>query len=312
MLRKFNPLIEDIPTPFCEDIYLVDRRGKVLACRQRIRRNFDSIFSIIGKEDLEFVRQNILFSTLCPFLAVKSKEGLMIIDNSLFFEFGVLMVIIPHMSAEYAVSIIKTTLRQISLPSPTVRSLLDSADCRGLNCEQKALEKMTLALYHSAIAFETHGKTNAEIVDVMVDIANNISGLVGCKLKINVHGVAVFDIKNELSESLYKYMMLSLCFAARSYSANRGANVDIYIDELGVSVCVGFDLAQDYLGCSIDKEAPELVNIITQANNDGFIFDISLDGNVFSACGYPWQRIYEQEHLKKDPKKLDYESNDKY
>ena len=300
MLRKFTPILYDIPAPFCEDVYLADKRGRIIASRQGTRRNFDNIFSIIEKEDLEFIHQNVLFFGFQPFLAVKSTRGLMLIDISLVFETGVLVAIIPHLSSEDALSLINTNLKRIVLPSPCVSEMLKSVGLAELTLEQKNLEEIILAIHCPFPNFDTHGKTNVEIVDIMLDMARRISKFVGCALEINVHGMGIFEIKNELSLSLYKYMLLLLCFAVRNYSENIDATLDIRLDEMGPYVDLTFELASDF-----KREGLDLYDFMGQF--DGCTFDVNWNGCVFSVRVYPWQQLYDQEHLKKDPKQLNYE-----
>ena len=96
MQRRFNPILDELPTPFCEDVYLLDKNGRVIGARQGTDRKINNIFSIIENSELDFVKENMLFFNIHPLFLVNSIDGVIILDLSLFNKKGIFMAIIPQ------------------------------------------------------------------------------------------------------------------------------------------------------------------------------------------------------------------------
>lgn len=110
MLKSFNPILNEVPTVFNEDVYLFSESGRVISCRVGKSEKPNNIFALLSATEERFVRENILFSDIRLLLLVASSRGLILIDRSLLGHFRVMVAIIPHLSDDELLSLIKEDL----------------------------------------------------------------------------------------------------------------------------------------------------------------------------------------------------------
>lgn len=306
MLKKFNPILEEEPIVFYDDLYLADKSGNVLACRQGSDRKINNIFDLLSNSELDFVRNNLLLLNFYPLLLVDSSEGVMILDFSLFISKRVFVAIIPRLSECEVLSVCKNEFSSKIFTSPNMKERFETAAI--LESDEKQIAFcQNLELYCRANAFyRVHGRTNVELADIMIDISHDICKFIGCKIDFEVRGISIFELKNELCLDSFRSMLITLCLTIRKYADNRCGTAVIHFDDIGISLEVYFDVAEDYLYAALPTIAPELTFFENSYQMNGFSLICEQNGRVFNALGYLWQKQGDFEHVKKDIAKLTY------
>lgn len=298
MHKNFNPIIDGSLQTFCEDVYLFDRHGNVIFCRQGIDRKIINIYDIVGKECMNFIKKNSVLSNINPIILLESIDGVIFFDVSLLNKKGIFVAIIPHFPKTRVLEIVKSKCSFV-LADPKIQENLHSVKARELTREECIFADRLRMLHYFEIYYsQTHGKTNAEIADMMLDFAHGIASFIGCYVECNVRGISVFEIKNELCVYSYKFMLFILCFASRIYSEERKAIIDIYFDEMGVFMNLSFKLADVYDDMNI-FELDAFDQLLRDAQNDKFLIEYEKNGDNISFCGYLWQHSSDYEHIKK-------------
>ena len=305
MLKTFNPIIQDTPTLFNEDIYLFSDSGKVLACRNA-EKPIRNIFSLIDDEELEFIRENMFFAGLHPLLLVDSSVGPIFIDDSLFGTYRTFLAIIPHFSDEEVFSIVKEKLKPIVLLSPKIKSIIaDSSDLE-LQEAYEDFANMLLMTHRGAYYYRVHGLTNVDLSIMMSEIAYDFSKFCGCEIKLDITGVGLFEMKNDLCIDSYIFALISFLFLARNYSLRRSARMDIFFDEMGIYFDFGFEISSEFRRLSLIKEADELKNFAFRASSRLFDCDYFQNDRIFATRVYPWFRHPDSADLKEPKRKFIY------
>ena len=300
MLKKFNPILEKIPVVFCDDVYLADKNGDVLSYRQGRERNIKNIFHLLGERELDFVRKNYLLSNFYPFLLVKSSEGLMLLDFALFITNRVFVAIIPHLSEDKILSICKSRFSMQIFPSPSLKESFDTAEIIEFDDEQTGFGQNFELICRANRLYRTRGLTNVELADLMLDVAHDICDYIGSEIDFEVEGLALFELKNEFCFDSFKFMLITLCLSIRKYSSDRRGSAVIHFDEMGISLSVSFDIAEDYSDLEFLTSALELAYLKKFSYKDGFSCHFDIMDNTFSALGYLWKAPGDFEHIKKD------------
>ena len=307
MHRNFNPIIEESYPPFFEDVYIVDARGNVITCRQSKRRRFNNIFDVIIKDELPFIKANMAFASLHPFILVDSIYGLMLLNFSIYDQKRIFMAIIPHLSTLSIINVVKSECDYV-LISPLIQNDIKLRTVKKLTDEQKDFASRLKVISRVELYYQRlRGMTNVEIADMMTDILYDISNFVGCKLDCEFHGIGIFELKNELCVYSYVYMLTILCFAVRNYSLNQKAKADIFFDEYGISLRISLMNAE---ACEKKKsvlESPELIYLAKGDKKVQFLIENSTSDAVLSVCGYLWQNQFDDKHIKKKSTELKYD-----
>ena len=287
MLKKINPITQDVPILFNKDVYLFTDSGKVLTGRHK-RETLNDIFFILDQEELSFIRDNMFFVGLHPLLLVESSMGPILIDDSLFASYRLPVAIIPHFSRDEVLTIVKERLHTIVLPSPKMKVELEWEHNISLDNSHDEFAKRLLTTHRGANYYRVHGKTNGEISMMMSEIAYDFSRFCGCELEFNIYGVGLFEMKNNLCIDSYIFALTSLLFSARNYSANIKAKMDVYFEEIGISFEFGFEVADEFKSLSLLQEAKELKNFKFRASSRLFDCDYYQNERAFAVRGYPW------------------------
>ena len=300
MLGKLTPILDENPLIFYEDLYFVGKSGNILACRQGSDKNVKNIFELLPKNELDFVHKNILFSNFHPLLLVKSVEGAMILDFSLFLSKGVFIVIVPHLSEDKLLSVCKERFSTKICPSSSMKEHFDAAEILESDDEQMAFINRLNSVFCANSFYEVIGLTNVELVDLILDISHSICNFVGCEMNFEVCGLDMFEIKNELSLDSLRCMLTSLSFAIRNYSADRSGVATIKFNEIGISLHVNFEIAEEYLDLDLASYVPELNYLVNDLRLDPLSCVLEQKENAFYATGYLWNIPGDYEHIKKD------------
>lgn len=304
MLKNFNPIIEDSPLLFNEDVYLFSDSGKVLTGRHG-GESINNILSLIDLNELSFVRDNMFFAGMRPLLLIESSAGPIFIDVSLFGSYRLLIAIIPHFEREVTLALVKGKLKSIILPSPRMKLELETLDNIETHGCKEFIEKL-LATHRGAYYYRVHGRTNGEISMMMSEIAYDFSHFCGCELELTISGVGLYEMKNDLCIDSYVFALTSLLFLARNYSASRKAKMDIFFNEMGVYFEFGFEVADEYRSISLIDKASELKNFKFRATSRLFDCDFYQDNRAFAVRGYPWFRHPNSADLKEKRKEFIY------
>lgn len=305
MLRKFNPLIENKPKIFSEDVYLFTDSGKVLTGRQK-NGNIKNIFSLVDSRDLGFVRENMFFSGLKPLLLVESSKGPIFIDNSLFGSYRLLVGIIPHFSREETLAIVQNQLSSITFPSPTLKNELKiKREMLFDEFSNKFAERLLLT-HRGAYYYRVHGRTNADIAIMLSEMAYDFSDFYGCEIDLSVSGVNLYEMKNAFCVDSYAFALTSLLPLARNYSIAVKAKMDVFFNEMGIYFEFGFELDDEYKGKSLFDVAEELKNFRFRASSRLFECDYYQNERAFAVRGYPWFRHPNSADIKEKRKEFIY------
>lgn len=298
MQRKFNSFTDGSPLLFYEDVYLLDKCGNVILYRQGFDRKIKNIYEIIDRDELDFIKDNITFSNINPLLLVSANDGLVFLDLSLLSKKGIWIAIIPHFSREKTLEIIKLGCSFV-LSSPKIQKELQFSIKRDLSDNERIFANRLKMLYRAEIYnSQTHGKTNIELADMMLELVYNFSSFIGCEVECNVCGISIFELKNELCIYSYKFMLFLLCFASYVYSENRCAKIDIHFDKMGIFMNVSFEVDDIYLNTNFDTMT-WLNNLINYAKDDKLLLEYTQNNKEILLCGYLWQYSADYEHIKK-------------
>ena len=287
MHKKFQPIIQETPTLFYEDVYLFLDSGKVLTGRHG---NIPpkNIFDLIDDDEYRFVSENMFFSGLKPILLVNSSKGPIFIDNSLFGSYRLLIAIIPHFSKIETLAIVKNKLWSIVMPSTSIKEDLElKCDIMFDNSHEEFAERL-LNMHRGAYYYRVHGKTNGELSMMISEIAYDYSVFCGCELELTVKGVGLFEMKNDICIDSYIFALTSLLFLARNYSKLVRAKMDVFFDEMGMRFEYGFEIASDFQSMCLTQEAAELKNFKFFASARLFDCDYYQNDRVFAVRAYPW------------------------
>ena len=308
MYRKYSPILEKEPFIFYEDLYFASRTGKVLARRQGSDRNIDNILKLLSEKELDFVRANMLFSSIHPLLLVKSTAGAMLIDFSLYISKKMFMVIIPNLPEEKLLPICKEELSLKVLPSPSMKESLDAIEVTELDDEQRAFLKNINVLLSANALYDARGLSNVEIVDLISEISQNISTYIGSEIDFRVKELSSFKIKNEINLRSLRCMLIALCFAIRNYSADRSGEVIIEFCEYGVILHINFEMADEFLDLGLDANslAPEFRYLMRDLTYDHISCVLKKEENKVFATGFLWDIPVEDQYIKKDNARLKY------
>lgn len=305
MLKKFNSIIQDDPILFSEDVYLFTDSGKVLTGRHG-RESIKNIFALIDAKDLAFIRDNMFFAGLQPLLLMDSKLGPIFIDDSLFGSYRLLIAIIPHFSKIETLSIVQKKLRQIVLPSPKMKEELEGEFNIEFDEFHIRFAQKILTTHRGSFYYRVHGRTNGEISMMMSEIAYDFSCFCGCELEIRTKGVGLFEMKNDLCIDSYIFALVSGLFAARNYSANRKAKMDIFFSEMGITLEFGFEFASEYKQKSLLIESNELKNFKFWASSRLFDCDYYQNERAFAIRAYPWYKHPDSADIKEPRREFIY------
>ena len=304
MLKKFNPITEDFPELFCENVFLFTDSGKVLTGRHN-GDAIKNIFSLIDGEERSFVYDNMFFAGLHPLLLVESSLGPIFIDDSLFGSYRLLIAILPHFEREVILALVKKELRSIVLPSPRMKAELGTiAETDVSGCES-FVERLSTT-HRGAYYYRVHGRTNGEISIMMSEIAYDYARFCGCELDFSISGVGLFEMKNDLCIDSYIFALTSLLLAARNYSRSRRAKMDVFFDDMGVCFEFGFEIATQYRSQNLLYEASELKNFKFWASSRLFDCDYYQNERAFAIRGYPWFKHPNSADLKEKRKEFIY------
>ena len=287
MLKKFNPMLEDMPTLYNEDVYLFVDSGRVISGRHG-GAAVKNIFDLIDDYEYAFVRENMLFSGLKPLLLVQSKIGPIFIDNSLFGSYRLLIAIVPHFSSLETLALMKSKLQNIVLPSKNIKVELEQNNHLEFDSSHEEFVNRLIGIHRGAYYYRVHGRTNGELSMMMSEIAYDYSEFCGCLLELTVNGVGLFEMKNNLCVDSYLFALTSLLFLARNYSKSGKAKMDIFFDKMGVYFEYGFEIASDYDGILLLQESEELKNFKLSASSRLLDCDYYQSGRVFAIRVYPW------------------------
>lgn len=306
MHKKFNPIIQDEPTVFYEDVYLFSDSGKVLTGRHGAK-SIKNIFDLIDKEEFVFVRGNMFFAGLQPLLLVDSDVGPIFIDDTLFGSYRLLVAIIPHFSRQEILTIVKDEIKPITLASNRMKSELEFNNSIALDSSHKEFAQRLLSTHRGPYYYRVHGRTNGEISMMMSEIAYDYSCHCGCELEITINGVGLYEMKNDLCIDSYVFALTSLLFLARNYSVRRRAKMDIYFNEMGIYLEFGFEMASEYYGKTLTREAEELKNFQFRASSRLFNCDYYQTEKIFAVRCYPWFKHPNSADLKEPKKEFIYD-----
>ena len=287
MLKKFTPIIQDAPTVFAEDVYLLADSGKML-CGRHQDMPIKDVFALIDTDEFAFIRENMFFSGLKPLLLVDSQIGPIFIDNSLFGSYRTFVAIIPHFSRGETLSLVKGKLKSIVYPSDRMKKELELCVDIAFDDSHEEFAERLLTTHRGAYYYRVHGRTNGEISMMMSEIAYDFSRFCGCELEINISGVGLFEMKNDLCIDSYLFALSSLLFLARNYSLRSRARMDVFFDELGIYFEFGFELSREFQGKVLSKEALELKNFSFRASSHLFECEYYQNERVFAVRCYPW------------------------
>ncbi len=305
MLKKFNPILQYAPILFHEDVYLFTDSGSVLTGRHG-GKQLNNIFDLIDADEYAFVRENMFFSGLQPLLLVESEIGPILIDNSLFGNYRLLMAIIPHFSSLETLAIIKSKLKSIVLSSPSMTEKLKQEHYVEFDSSHEEFADRLIRIHRGVYYYRVHGKTNGELSMMMSEISHDYSDFCGCQLELTVNGVGLFEMKNDLCVDSYLFALTSLLFLARNYSRSGRAKMDIFFDEMGVYFEYGFEIANDYDGILLLQESNELKNFKFAASSRLLDCDYYQNGRVFAIRVYPWFKHPDSADIKERRKKFIY------
>ena len=305
MLKKLKPISQDDPLLFNEDVYLLTDSGKVLTGRYG-GEPLKDIFSIIDEDELRFIYDNMFFAGLTPLLLVNSSEGPIFIDNSLFGSYRLFIAIIPRFSSNEIFAMTKGKLKSIVLPSPKIKLDLDWEYNIELDNSHYEFMERLLTTHRGAYYYRVHGRTNGEISMRMSEIAYDFSRFCGCELELNLFGIGLFEMKNNLCVNSYIFALANLLFLARNYSVKRKARLDVFFDEMGIYFEFGFEIADEYKSISLIQEAKELKNFKFRASSRLFACDYYQNERAFAIRGYPWFRHPNSADLKEKRKEFIY------
>lgn len=305
MLKKFNPIEQDVPMIFSEDVYLLADDGKVLTGRQG-GEALKNIFSLIDADELRFIYDNVFFAGLHPLLLVESRLGPIFIDKSLFDSYRLLIAIIPHFSRIEKLALVKEKLKSIVLPSESMKSELELCYSVEFDLLHEKFAERLLKTHRGPYYYRVHGKTNGEIAMMISEIAYACSDFCGCELELTINGVGLFEMKNDLCIDSYIFALTSLLFLARNYSLSVKAKMDVYFNEMGVYFEFGFEVADEYKQKNLLREADELRNF--QFRSDYRLFDCDYYQNerAFAVRCYPWFKHPNSADLKEKRKEFIY------
>lgn len=306
MLKNFNPIIQDIPTIYSEDVYLLADSGKVLAGRHRSKPP-TNIFSLIEKQELRFVYDNMFFAGLHPLLLVESELGPIFIDDSLFGTYRTFIAIVPHFSRIEVLSMVKERLRSRVLPSSKMKEELEHiVGIEFDECHENFIKRL-LNTHRGPSYYRVHGRTNGEISMLMSEIAYDYSDFCGCELKLNISGIGLYEMKNDLCIDSYIFALTSLLFLARNYSMKRRAKMDVFFNEMGIYFDFGFEVVSEYKRVKLLFESNELRNFQFRSSNRLFDCDFYQNDRVFAVRCYPWYRNPNSANIKAPRKEFIYD-----
>ena len=310
MLRKFNPILDEDPTVFVEDVYVVTRTGKVLASRQGTKRKIDNFLALMGRSEREFVRKNALMSAFYPLLLVRSSQGLMLLDFSLFISKKMFVAVIPRISEEKLLSACKSQFSSIVYPSPALKERLETAEVLEFDEDQEAFCKNLGALCRANRLYRVHGLTNVELNDLITDVAIDICNFVGCRIDFDVRGIGIFEMKNELCLDSLRCMLISVGFAVRDLSADRRGQGTIIFDEMGIILRIGFEISDEYKGVDLTSFSPILDHLKNHLVTDAISCTFEIENDALYVNGLLWNMQGDFEHVKKDVVGIKYNNED--
>ena len=219
---------------------------------------------------------------------VDSSVGPIIIDNSLYGNYKVLIAIIPHFSRSETLAITNAKFNSIILLSSRMQAELECGADILFDDSHNSFAEMLLNTHRGVYYYSVHGRTNGEISMMMSEIAYDCSRFCGCELEFNSYVSGLFEMKNDLCTNSYIFALVSLLFAARNYSSNRKAKMDVYLSEMGTSFEFGFEIAEEFKSSSLLVESKELKNFKFRAENYLFDCDFYQNDRVFAVRGFPW------------------------
>ena len=305
MLKNLDYISQDRPTIFNEDVYLFTDSGKVLTGRHR-RDPIKNIFDLMEASELSFIRDNMFFAGLKPLLLVDSSIGPIFIDNSLFGSYRLLIAIVPHFSKSEFLSVIQQRLKSITFPSLQMKAELEFDYQIALDETHEEFAQRLLVTHRGAYYYRSRSRTNGELSMLMSEIAYDYSRFCGCELQLNISGVGLFEMKNELCIDSYIFALTSLLFLARHYSINTMARMDVFFNEMGVYFEFGFELASEYKSISLLNEANELKNFKFRVSSRLLECDFYQDDRAFATRVYPWFRHPNSSDIKEPRKEFIY------
>lgn len=287
MLNKFNPITQDTPIVFNEDVYLITDSGKVLAGRHG-GEPIKNIFSLTLPSELTFVYDNMFFAGLQPLLLIDSETGPIFIDDSLFGSHRLLIAIIPHFSRAEVLAIVKEKLSSIVLASPLMKEELKWDYYISFDTSHQEFAERLINTHRGPFYYRVHGRTNGDLSMMISEVVYDYSSFCGCELEFNVHNIGLFEMKNDLSTDALIFALVSLLFIAREYSTSRRAKMDLFFDEMGIYFEFGFELASEHREKPLIKESELLKNFKFWASSRLFECDYYQNNRAFAVRGFPW------------------------
>ncbi len=308
MRKKFNDILDLEPTVFQEDVYLCNGRGEVITSRAVEVRDLKNLFTIISADDVKFIKKNMSFSGFRPLFVVDSARGPIIVDLSLAAKFRLLIVIFPHFDRAEILGLVKGALSFRVTASESIKRELESLEERELSEDATTFADRVLAVRRAGEYYSWIFKTNLEAFHEICDIAESFGRFYGCRFSLSYNNVQEsIEPRNKFCFESCAFAMVSLAFLARNYSANRGASVDVHLDDMGFYFDVRLDIAEQYDGERLDACAPELKNLMARGYESMFdCFHMQREG-TFIVRALLWLRTPDSADLKEKHTKFIYD-----
>ena len=226
MIKRDNLFCDDLVKVFYEDLYLVDSTGRVISSREGSDRGIQNIFSIFtDSKEMTFLRDNVLIPGRHSFFLLSTCEGPVLLYCPLFLKKRVFLAIIPRISEGEVLSLIKNSLSTLILASPRMAEKLNEVSSFELNDQSRAFGRGLVAMHRLKSYSDTHGKTNDELAEMILDVSASIMDYLGCEIDWEIKGLGIFEMKNEICFDSYQHLLIALCLLIREYSSARSAKL---------------------------------------------------------------------------------------
>ncbi len=299
MQRKFTDIADFSPTVFREDVYLCDHLGEIISSRHGNNPKIPNPLSLLSRDDLHFIKDNMSFPGTRPLMLVDSSAGPIIFDLSLCPRYSLLIGIVPHITKEELLSLYKSgELARLNL-SDEMKNLASGTFSSEISTSALEFANRLSSVHRYTEYAKFILQTNSDVIEEITDIAHSFGTFYGCKINVFYDPITnAMEFANEICFESCSFTLASLLFLARNFSASREADLLLHFDPYGIYFDLSFDIAEQFLKTDLRLEAPELKYFTRRASEMFLVHFYEQRERCFRMRVLPWLRKPDSADLK--------------